>query len=72
MINDSMSPRDIYIELSDPAGKKKPVVNQHRVWDAKRFLASQRKQYSGEDVKPEDRLNVAVVSHDEYLKNRSH
>lgn len=63
--------RDIYIELADPAGKKKPVINQHRVWDATRFIAAQRAQYSGPDVKPEDRLNVAVVSHEDYLRNRA-
>lgn len=28
-----MDSRDIYIKLTDPTGKHKPVVNAHRVWD---------------------------------------
>lgn len=56
-----MQPRDIYIELSDPSGKHKPVVNHHRVWDAKRFIAAQRKQYEQAE-KTEDVRLVAVVS----------
>jgi len=67
-----MTPRDIYIELADPAGKKRPVINQHRVWDAKRFIAAQRAQYDGPDTADEDRRNVSVVSHEDYLKCRSH
>ncbi len=34
-----MDSRDIYIKLTDPTGKHKPVVNAHRVWDA--FVSSQ-------------------------------
>ena len=37
--------RDIYIKLTDPTGKHKPVVNAHRVWDGARFIDSQHKQY---------------------------
>lgn len=72
MSEETLSPRDIYIELSDPAGKKTPVVNQHRVWDARRFIASQRTAYDGPDTQPDERRNVAVVERNDYLKHRSH
>lgn len=67
-----MSPRDIYIELSDPAGKMKPTVNHHRIWDATRFIAAQRQTYDGADTKDNERRNVAVVSREDYLNSRSH
>lgn len=52
-----MESRDIYIKLTDPTGKHKPVVNAHRVWDGARFIDSQHKQYE-RDAKPEDRRTV--------------
>lgn len=56
-----MQHRDIYIRLTDPNGNHKPVVNHHRVWDAERFIAAQKKQYE-QAKKQEDRRIVAVVS----------
>lgn len=58
--------RDIYIRLTDPTGKHKPVVNQHRVWDAERFLHAQIKQYDT-DAKPDERRLVTVTTRDDYI-----
>lgn len=56
-----MQPRDIYIQLTDPNGIHKQVVNHHRVWDAERFVAAQKKQYE-QAKNEEDRRLVSVVS----------
>lgn len=64
-----MESRDIYIKLSDPAGKRKPVINAHRVWDGARFIDSQHKQHD-RDAKPEDRRIVAEATKQEYKAAR--
>lgn len=65
----TMKAQDIYIRLTDPTGKHKPVVNQHRVWDRDRFVANQQRQY-GEAAKPGDERLVTVVSRDDYTAYR--
>ena len=62
--------RDLFVKLTDPAGKKKPVINQHRVWDAERFIAAQVAQHDGEKTKPEDVRLVTVSSAAEYAAAR--
>ena len=62
-----MESRDIYIKLTDPTGKHKPVVNAHRVWDG--FIDSQHKQYE-RDAKPEDRRVVTEATRAEYQAGR--
>lgn len=52
-----MEARDCFIKLTDPTGKRQPVISAHRVWDADRFIASQHKQYSS-DAKPGEKLIV--------------
>ena len=49
-----MEARDIYIKLTDPTGKHKPIINAHRVWDGARFIDSQHNQYD-RNAKPEER-----------------
>ena len=60
-----MEARDIYIKLTDPTEKHKPVVTAHRVWDGARFIDSQHKQYERE-AKPEDRRVVTEATRIEY------
>lgn len=62
-----MESRDIYVKLTDPTGKHKPVVNHHRVWDADRFIASQHKQYDT-DAKPGEKRIVSQASKSDYQK----
>lgn len=62
--------RDLFVKLTDPTGKQKPVINQHRVWDAKRFIAAQVAQHDGEKTKPEDVRLVTVSSAEEYAAAR--
>ena len=64
-----MDSREIYIKLTDPTGKHKPVVNAHRVWDGARFIESQHKQYE-RDAKPEDRRTVTEATRAEYQAGR--
>lgn len=62
-----MQGQDLYIKLTDPAGKRKPVVNHHRVWDKKAFIESQHKLHE-QPKNPVDALKVSVVSESEYRK----
>ncbi|WP_407059225.1 hypothetical protein ACKZDW_02250 (plasmid) [Ralstonia syzygii subsp. celebesensis] len=65
-----MKPQDLYLRITDPTGKRKPIITQHRVWDADRFVASQQRAYA-EQKDPADRRAVSVASRDEYLKARA-
>ena len=62
--------RDLFVKLTDLTGKQKPVINQHRVWDAERFIAAQVAQHDGEKTKPEDVRLVTVSSAEEYAAAR--
>ncbi len=62
--------RDLFVKLTDPSGAKKPVINQHRVWDAERFIAAQVAQHDGEKTKPEDVRLVTMSSAEEYVAAR--
>ena len=66
---EKMESRDIYVKLTDPTGKHKPVVNHHRVWDADRFIASQHKQYDT-DAKPGEKRIVSQASKSDYSVSR--
>lgn len=65
-----MRPQDLYLRITDPAGKHKPIVTQHRVWDAERFLANQQRSYA-EQKEPSDRRVVNLASRDDYKKSRA-
>lgn len=65
-----MQGHEIYVRLTDPSGKHRPVVNSHRVWDAGLFVEAQRRQYDSPSTKPEDRRTIAVVSRAAYLKSK--
>ena len=54
---ESIIARDLFVKLTDPTGAKKPVINQHRVWDAERFIAAQVAQHDGEKDRKSTRLN---------------
>ncbi len=60
-----MQPKDLYIKLSDPAGKTAATYHHHRVWDADKFIAILREQHEYAK-KPEDCRHVAVISRAEY------
>lgn len=62
--------RDLFVKLTDPTGKQKPVINQHRVWDAERFMAAQVAQHDGEKTKPEEVRLVTMSSAEEYAAAR--
>jgi len=69
---DSIIARDLYVKRTDPNGKHKPVITQHRVWDAELFMAAQVAQHDGDTTKPEDRRLVTVATADEYRAARNH
>ena len=60
--------QDIYIRLSCPNGKAKPVINHHRVWDAERFIRSQHDQYQSEKAR-EPKI-VSVTTRADYVASR--
>lgn len=64
-----MKPQDLYLRITDPAGKHKAIVTQHRVWDADRFLASQQRAHA-DQKDPADRRVVSLASRDDYKKSR--
>ena len=57
--------RDMFIRLTHPITKKS-IVNQHRVWDAERFLGAQIKQYDGPDIREDERRLVSVATVQDY------
>lgn len=67
---DTIVARDIFVKKIDPTGRHKPVITQHRVWNAERFMAAQVAQYDGEKTKPEDMRLVTVVTAEEYQTSR--
>ncbi len=62
-----MNTQSIYIKLEKDG---KIIINQHRVWDKEKFIASQVEQYSGHKVNPEDKYKVSISSEAEYKKFR--
>jgi hypothetical protein len=64
-----MVSRDIYIKLTDPTGKRRPVINHHRVWDGARFIAGQHQQHD-RDAKPGERRTVTEATRAEYQAAR--
>ncbi|WP_454691173.1 hypothetical protein [Achromobacter aloeverae] len=57
--------RDVFIRLTHPTTKKS-IVNQHRVWDLDRFLASQVEHYDGTKTREDERRLVTVATAEEY------
>lgn len=63
--------RDIYIKLTDPSGKRKPVINHHRVMgNGAKFIEGQHRQYDRE-AKPEYRRIVSEATKAEYQAARA-
>ena len=60
--------RDIYVKRTDPTGHKKPVVTQHRVWEADLFVAAQVAQHDGDVLGGEGVLNHFL----EYVRHGGH
>lgn len=60
--------QSIYIRLSCPLGKRRDTINEHRVWDASRFVDAQRQQYESE--KAQDARIVSVATRADYVANR--
>ncbi|MGP9826864.1 hypothetical protein ACT048_20535 [Ectopseudomonas khazarica] len=60
-----MITQDIYIRLVDPTGKRKPVVNHHRVWDRQRFITAQKALHEVK-AKPDDKLIVEMATEADY------
>ncbi len=69
-MSETMECRDIYIQLTDPTGKHKPVINSHRVWNAERFLNHMYAQYDGPETKPEDRRKIGLSTREAYMASR--
>nr|EKX3872636.1 hypothetical protein [Pseudomonas aeruginosa] len=51
-----MKSEDLYVRLTDPTGKRREVINHHRVWDRGQFLEAQRKQHNKPDKPDEHRV----------------
>ncbi|WP_258257074.1 hypothetical protein [Pseudomonas chlororaphis] len=68
-VNESMKGQDLYVRLTDPTGKRDPVINAHRVWDRERFYTSQVKFYET-PKKPEDKRLVSIATEAEYQASR--
>ncbi len=64
-----MESRDLFVKLTDPTGKNKPVVNHHRVWDVARFIESQHQQHD-RDAKPDERRVVSESTQADYRRYR--
>ncbi|HEK0057209.1 TPA: hypothetical protein SMO22_001412 [Pseudomonas aeruginosa] len=62
-----MKSEDLYVRLTDPAGKRREVINHHRVWDRGQFLEAQHKQHNKPD-KPDEHRVVSVATEAEYRK----
>lgn len=66
----TLVPRDLYVKQIDPTGKHKPVIRQHRVWNAELFMKAQEAQHNGEKTKPEDIRHVSIATAEEYAAAR--
>jgi hypothetical protein len=62
----SMEGRDIYLRVTTKKGKS--TVTHHRVWDADRFVESQRQLHSDPKKKEDDRCTVEVATKADYQK----
>ncbi|MBN7118063.1 hypothetical protein [Ectopseudomonas oleovorans] len=64
-----MQSQDIYVRLTDPAGKRPSVINYHRVWDKQRFILAQ-KQIHEERAKGGDVRQVSIATEAEYVAQK--
>lgn len=67
-----MTPQDLYIRLVDETGKRKPVINYHRVWDRQHFIDAQRHLHEVKPEKAEDKRLVEVATEADYRKFRGY
>lgn len=70
-MSNEMTSKDLYIRLSDPSGKKKDIINHHRVWNAERFIAAQQDQHTGPTIKHGDKRIVSLATKEEYSQRGS-
>lgn len=66
----TMIHKDVFVRLADPTGKKKDVINHHRVWDVERFFTAQQEQHNGPKVKAGDRRIVSLATKADYDEQR--
>lgn len=62
-----MNASDLYLKLTDPTEARAPVITHHRVWDAKLFMAAQRKLHT-EKKEPADIRLASQATEAEYRK----
>lgn len=67
MSND-IAGKDLYVRLADPSGKKKDIINHHRVWSVERFIAAQQDQHTGPTVQHGDKRIVSLATKEDYLQ----
>jgi len=70
-MHSELASRDVYIRLTDPTGKHKPVINQHLVWDVDAFIDAQIKNYGEKAKTAEEKRDVSVATRQEYLAYRA-
>ncbi|HWH86189.1 MAG TPA: hypothetical protein VNV36_05355 [Pseudomonas sp.] len=64
-----MQGSDLYLRLTDPNGKRAPVISHHRVWDRERFYTAQVKCYESPKNEADKRL-ISIATEAEYLASR--
>jgi hypothetical protein len=68
-INEKMKGQDLYVRLTDPTGRRKPVINAHRVWDRETFYMTQVKLHETPKDLQDKRL-VSIATEADYLAAR--
>ena len=63
----TIQPQDLYLQITDPSGRRGKIVAHHRVWDRERFITAQISLHAKPE-KEEDRRVVTVTTQAEYRK----
>lgn len=59
---------DLYVRLTDPAGRHAPIVAHHRVYDRERFITHLKNTYEVK-AQPGDLRAVEIVDEAAYRKH---
>ncbi len=59
---------DLYVRLTDPSGRSKPIVSHPRVYDRGRFITNLKNTYEVK-AKPGDLRAVEIVDEAAYRKH---
>lgn len=62
-----MTGSDLFLKLTDPTGKRAPVITHHRVWDGQKFMQTQRQMHEVK-AEPNDHREVSQATEAEYQK----